>query len=157
MALLRFLRLEGIRGESQDALHRNEIDVLSWSWGLEHPGAVHVGGAAGAGGAVPQALTILKRVDRATVELIQACASGSSISEALLTVGYEGHVEFFRIRMWDVMVASVSTADSNADFISESISLRFTKVQVEYNSQSPDGVAGDRVQGQWDFRLNRRS
>lgn len=155
MALRRFLRLEGIRGESQDALHRDEIDVLSWSWGLEHPGAAHVGAAAGA--AVPQALTILKRVDRATVELIQACASGSSISEALLTVGYEGQVGFFRIRMWDAMVASVSTADSSADFISESISLKFTKVQVEYDSQSPDGGAGDRVQGQWDFRLNRRS
>lgn len=156
MALRRFLRLEGIRGESQDALHRDEIDVLSWSWGLEHPGAMHVGGA-GSAGAVPQALTILKKVDRATVELIQACASGSSISEALLTVGYEGQAEFFRIRMWDVMVASVSTADSSADFISESISLRFAKVQVEYDSQSPYGGAGDRVQGQWDFRLNRRS
>ncbi len=126
-------------------------------WSIPHPGAVHLGGAAGAGGAVLQALTILKRVDRATVALIQACASGNSISEALLTVGQEGQAEYFRIRMWDAMVASVTTADSSADFISESISLRFAKVQVEYNSQSPDGGVGDRVQGQWDFRLNRRS
>ena len=28
-----FLRLDGIPGESTDAKHKGEIDVLSWSWG----------------------------------------------------------------------------------------------------------------------------
>ena len=28
-----FLKLDGIPGESTDAKHKGEIDVLSWSWG----------------------------------------------------------------------------------------------------------------------------
>ena len=28
-----FLKLDGIPGESIDAKHKGEIDVLSWSWG----------------------------------------------------------------------------------------------------------------------------
>ncbi|MCX7249924.1 MAG: type VI secretion system tube protein Hcp, partial [Burkholderiales bacterium] len=38
-----FLRIEGsrqglLRGESQDASHPGEIDVMSWSWGMDSPG-----------------------------------------------------------------------------------------------------------------------
>ena len=29
-----FLKLTGVKGESVDDKHRDEIDVLSWSWGL---------------------------------------------------------------------------------------------------------------------------
>ena len=29
-----FLKLAGIEGESSDAKHKGEIDVLAWSWGL---------------------------------------------------------------------------------------------------------------------------
>lgn len=28
-----FLKIDGVDGESLDAQHRNEIDVLAWSWG----------------------------------------------------------------------------------------------------------------------------
>ena len=32
-----FLKLDGIPGESVDAKHKGEIDVLSWSWGESQP------------------------------------------------------------------------------------------------------------------------
>jgi type VI secretion system secreted protein Hcp len=28
-----FLKIDGIPGESTDSKHKDEIDVLSWSWG----------------------------------------------------------------------------------------------------------------------------
>ena len=28
-----FLKISGIKGESTDSKHKDEIDVLSWSWG----------------------------------------------------------------------------------------------------------------------------
>ena len=37
MALDYFLKLDGIPGESVDAKHKGEIDVLSWSWGESQP------------------------------------------------------------------------------------------------------------------------
>ena len=34
MAVDIFLKLDGIKGESQDHKHKDEIDVLAWSWGV---------------------------------------------------------------------------------------------------------------------------
>ncbi len=33
-----FLKIDGIEGESQDAKHKGEIDVESWSWGRHQTG-----------------------------------------------------------------------------------------------------------------------
>ena len=50
MAVDMFLDLEGeIRGESQDAKHSKEIDVLAWSWGMSQSGSFHTGGGGGSG------------------------------------------------------------------------------------------------------------
>lgn len=37
MALDMFLKIDGIPGESTDARHRDEIDVLSYNWGESQP------------------------------------------------------------------------------------------------------------------------
>ena len=34
-----FIKFDGIKGESADAKHKDEIDVESWSWGETHSGA----------------------------------------------------------------------------------------------------------------------
>ncbi|MET1015409.1 MAG: type VI secretion system tube protein Hcp, partial [Leifsonia flava] len=39
-----FLKLAGITGESVDAEHPDEIEVLSWSWGASNPGGGGFGG-----------------------------------------------------------------------------------------------------------------
>ncbi|MBK1640378.1 hypothetical protein CKO12_00460 [Chromatium okenii] len=33
MAVDMFIKITGITGEAQDKTHKNEIDVLAWSWG----------------------------------------------------------------------------------------------------------------------------
>lgn len=33
MAVDYFLKLDGIEGESADSNHKNEIQLMSWSWG----------------------------------------------------------------------------------------------------------------------------
>ena len=39
MAYDSFLKIEGIKGESLDSKHKDEIEVLSFSWGATQPGA----------------------------------------------------------------------------------------------------------------------
>src|SRR5712691_12443136 len=41
-----FLKITGISGQSQDRTHNDEIEVMSWSWGLTRAGAAGPGGAA---------------------------------------------------------------------------------------------------------------
>ena len=49
MAVDTFLKLAGIAGESDDARHKDEIDVLAWSWGVSeaHEGQTGAGASAG--------------------------------------------------------------------------------------------------------------
>ena len=49
MAVDFFLKIDGIPGESTDAKHKDEIDVLSWSWGANQTGTMSYGGGGGAG------------------------------------------------------------------------------------------------------------
>ena len=45
-----FLKFDGIKGESTDAKHKDEIDIESWSWGETHTrGRPARAAAAGAG------------------------------------------------------------------------------------------------------------
>ena len=49
MAVDMFLKLDGIKGESVDSKHKDEIAVLAWSWGMSNSGSAHLGGGAGSG------------------------------------------------------------------------------------------------------------
>ncbi|APR34617.1 type VI secretion system tube protein Hcp [Paraburkholderia sp. SOS3] len=43
-----FLKIVGIAGESQDALHRGEIEIDSWRWKMSQPSSM----MSGSGGVV---------------------------------------------------------------------------------------------------------
>ena len=58
-----FLSVKGARarpdqGESQDDKHKGEIEVLSWSWGMQ--GKPSLGGGSGSGKATMRELRIVK-------------------------------------------------------------------------------------------------
>ena len=44
MAADYFLKIDGIKGESLDDKHKDEIDVLSFSWGVSQSGSMAFGG-----------------------------------------------------------------------------------------------------------------
>jgi len=158
MALDMFIKMDSIKGESQDSKHKDEIDVLSWSWGLEQSAPIPPGGGGGAGKVSVHDLAITKRTDIATPPLMLACANGRHIKEALLTVRKSGReqLEFVRVKMSDVVVRSLSTASSASDnSITENVALNFSKVQVDYVQQKPDGSAGQTGQFKWDFSANK--
>ena len=49
MAMSIFARIGTIKGESQDARHKDEIDVLSWAWGVSRSGTAGHGAGGGCG------------------------------------------------------------------------------------------------------------
>ena len=48
MAVDMFIKIGDIDGESVDAKHAKEIDVLAWSWGMSPSGTTHTAGGGGA-------------------------------------------------------------------------------------------------------------
>jgi type VI secretion system secreted protein Hcp len=79
MAVEIFLKLAGIEGESEDAKHKGEIDVLAWSWGVSETPGSQTGGGGGAGKPQFRDLSIQKLVDVTAPLLLAATAKGSHI------------------------------------------------------------------------------
>lgn len=144
MAVDMFLKLEGLDGESRDAKHAGEIDILSWSWGLSNSGSAHVGGGAGAGKVNVQDISITKWIDKATPDLMSACCDGRHFTKAILTVRKAGEkpLEYLIITMEEVLITSISTGGSGGeDRLTENVSLNFAKVGTNYQEQDPKGAA----------------
>lgn len=158
MALDMFLNLEGeIKGESQDAKHKGEIDILSWSWGMSQSGSFHVGGGGGAGKANFQDISVTKWIDSASSVLMLYCANGDHFPKAKLTVRKAGKtpLEYLIINMEKVMVTSVSTGGSGGeDRLTENVTFNFAKVSVDYVEQKPDGSGGPAKTFAWDIAGN---
>ena len=90
MALSIFARIGTIKGESHDARHKDEIDVLSWSWGVSQSGTVGHGGGGGTSKASFRDLTFTHHVDKASPLLMKACATGQHVRDATITVRKAG-------------------------------------------------------------------
>ena len=69
-----FLKVDGIAGESTDAKHKDEIDVLAFSWGVSQTGGASSGGGGGTGKAVFDDLLVVARTSKASPHLWLACA-----------------------------------------------------------------------------------
>lgn len=154
-----FIKMDGIMGESTDAKHRGEIDVLYWSWGVTISSSTAVGGAAGATGKpIPADLKFSHFIDLASPSLIKTCASGRHIKEAVVTVQKAGAApqEFLIIKLYDVMVRSVET-DGNAleNRATENVALNFSKVEFVYNEYKQDGKLGSTNKMLWDVVGNK--
>src|SRR6478735_8248921 len=151
-----FARIGAIAGESQDSRHKDEIDVLSWSWGVSQSGTP---GGHGAGGGAGKAsfhdFTFVHHVDRSSPLLMKACAGGQHIRDATVTVrrAGKGQQEFLVVTMTDVLVTSVSTSVSGEGAATvESVVLAFAKVDLEYKPQKPDGSLDAGVHFTYDLK-----
>ena len=145
MAVDMFLKIEGVDGESADDKHKGEIDVLSFSWGMNQSGSMHVAGGGGTGKVNVQDMSITKYLDKATTVLMQKCATGKHFPKAILTCRKAGDkpVEYLKVTMEEVLVTGISSGGSqhDDDQPTESIMLNFATVNVEYTPQKADGSA----------------
>jgi type VI secretion system secreted protein Hcp len=154
-----FLKLKGIEGESTDHKHKAEIDVESFSWGETNAGSHAGGGGGGAGKVQMQDFHFVMKQNKSSPKLMQACASGEHIGEGLLTCRKAGgdQQEFLTVKMTDLLISSYQTGGSHGDVVPmDQISLNFSKIEVEYKEQKPDGTLGGAVKAGWNVKENKK-
>lgn len=159
MAVDMFIKIDGVKGEARDKTHKDEIDVLAWSWGMSQSGTAHMGGGAGAGKVSVEDLSFTKYVDVSSTDLMIACCNGKHFKEVNLTVRKAGEnpVEYIKIKMEEVLISSVSTGGSGGeDRLTESVTLNFAKVGVEYQSQDEKGAGKDKKNMTWNIAENTK-
>jgi len=151
-----FAKLGDIKGESLDDKHKDEVELLSWSWGVANIGAPPAGG----GQARPtfHDFSFTHKIDKASPLLLQSCATGQHLKEATITrrKAGKGQQEFLVIKMNDVIITSVNEADqgSGEDGF-ETVTLNFAKVDVEYRPQKPDGSLDAGVHFKYDIKAQK--
>ena len=159
MAVDMFIKLDDVKGESRDSKHKDEIDVLAWSFGASNAGTTHTGGGGGAGKVNVQDLSFTKWVDKASPNLIMSSCNGKHYKQAMLTVRKAGEnpLEYLKVSMKEVLVSSVSTGGSGGeDRLTENITLNFSWFKVEYTPQKADGTGEAAVEMAWNIAENTR-
>jgi type VI secretion system secreted protein Hcp len=151
-----FAKLGDIKGESTDSKHKEEIEVHSFSWGVTSTAGIGAGGG-GAGKATFQDLTIVHPIDKASPALLSACATGKHLKEAIITHRKAGkqQQEYLIVKMNDVIVTGVSHGGTAGQPYSESVSLAFAKVELEYKPQKADGSLDAGVHFKYDIKANK--
>lgn len=158
MAIDMFLKIDGIQGESTGAGHADEIDILSYTWGESQPAPTSSGGGGPAGRVAMQDFQFAMRVNKASPKLFLSCANGARIKNVVLTVRRSGAnpIEFLKWTLTDLTVASYqSAASAPSDASPDQVSLRFTKIEMEYRPVRPDGSLGAPIKEGWDLTTNR--
>jgi type VI secretion system secreted protein Hcp len=153
-----FAKIGDIKGESLDDKHKGEIELLSWSWGVSNAGEMRGGSGGGEGKASFHDLSFTHKIDKASPVLMQACATGVHLKEATIThrKAGKGQQEFLVIKMNDVIITSVSHSDSD-DGRSESVSMAFAKVDLQYKPQKADGSLDAGIHFKYDIKANKEA
>src|SRR5260370_22111623 len=125
-----FAKIGDIKGESLDDKHKDEVEVLSYSWGVTNAAHIPTGGGGGAGKATFQDLSIVHKIDKASPNLLQACATGEHLKEATITVrkAGEGQQEFLIVKMNDVIITGGGQIAPGSEPGSERAKLECAKV-----------------------------
>ena len=151
-----FAKLGDIKGESLDSKHKDEIEVLSYSWGVSNAGSMAHGSGGGEGKSTFHDLSFVHNIDKASPVLMQACANGTHLKEATIThrKAGKGQQEFMIVKMNDVIITGV-THGGSGDGAQENVSLAFGKVSVEYKPQKPDGSLDAGIHFKYDLKAQK--
>ncbi|MDP9281493.1 MAG: type VI secretion system tube protein Hcp [Chloroflexota bacterium] len=155
-----FLKIGDIKGESLDDKHKDEIDVMSFSWGLSQTGTLASGGGAGTGKAQFQDLHFTSNMSKASPKLFLACASGEHIKEATLSGrrGGDGKAQgdYLILKMTDVLISSYQTGGANGSNPTDQVSMAYAKIEFTYKPQNSDGSLDAGITTGWDLKANKK-
>jgi type VI secretion system secreted protein Hcp len=158
MAADAFLKIDGIVGESSDSKHKGEIEVVAWSWGEAQTPGSPGGGGGGAGKVQMQDFRYTALTSKASPRLVLACASGEHLKQAVLTCRRPGktQLDFLKLTFTDVRISSFHLGRVVGEQPFDEATIAYSRIEVEYRVQNPDGSLGAPVKAGWDLKTNKK-
>src|SRR5271168_1684274 len=139
MAVDYFLKLEGVPGESADDQHKNEIQIMSWSWGASQVSSVAGTGGSGAGKADLSDFSVMTYFDKATPKFFKSIGLGTHIKSGTMNAiksGADGK-PYLKVDFKELFVSSVQISGSSEI---PTVSLSFTyEIKIDYSVQDENG------------------
>jgi type VI secretion system secreted protein Hcp len=131
-----------IKGDSDDALHKDQICISDWSWGMTTSSSM-----GGMGGAVKTSLSeisFVKYVDTSSTALMSVMRNNETIKKGILTVRKPGGkpIDYFTISFERARISAYSVASKSGVELVEQISIAFEKVEIQHFSLDVNGGRG---------------
>ena len=159
MAYDAFLKLDGVKGESQKQNHAGEIDLMSFSWGASNSSSVGTGTGSSSGKVTVHDFSVTKTTDSSSAPMFQKCCDGTTFATAVVTLQRQtnsGAMAYLVYNFTNVYVTSIQWSGSggSGDTPMESVSFAFETCTIDYTPQNDDGSAGNPVHRGWDVGEN---
>jgi len=155
-----FLNIEGIKGESTDSKHKDEIDLESWSFSESNSGDSAGRGGSGAGKVSMGDFVFVSKYSKASPMLFLSCATGEHVKKATLTCRKAGgkQEEYLKVVLSDLLVSSYSSGGSaHGEVVPlDQVSINFSKIEWQYSPQDNTGKVGSPVKTGYDLKLNKK-
>lgn len=156
MAQDMFIKIDGIEGESLDASHKNEIQVLAWNWEVSQHSNMHSGSGGGSGKASVADFCFSHYMDKASPNLLSYCLLGKHIKNIRFVLRKAGGdpLEYLTINFTDVIITRVDMAGSLEDETRprEIVRFSFTKMTQDYVMQNAEGHKSGVVSANYDVK-----
>jgi type VI secretion system secreted protein Hcp len=126
-----WVRIPGIDGESTNADHKGEIDVLSYSQALDSKTCEFI---------------IEKQLDKASPALAESVAKRAMLPSVVFSArkSGEGQKDFLNVTLASVSIAAVNTS-LGRDAASEQVVLKPRSVTISYRAQDAKGTLGPAI------------
>lgn len=140
MAVDYFLKLDGIEGESADEKHKNQIQLMSWSWGASNMSSVAGTGGSGAGKVDMSDFNLMTYFDKSTPKFFKNISKGTHITKGTLEAvksGADGK-PYLKIDFQEIFITGLQMSASS-EVPSVSITFTYNEIKVDYSQQDEKG------------------
>jgi type VI secretion system secreted protein Hcp len=155
-----FLKLTGITGECQESNHKGQIEIMSYSEGLNNLSSGGTGMGGGVGRVEYRDFSFTCKLEKAVPNLMSFCADHKPISEAVFTATKMGGAgksyEYLQITMKNARVSHVDIAGSANAEAHVSVTLNFEEIKTEYWEENATGGKGASVNAAWNNKENKK-
>ena len=148
-----FLRLGDIKGESTDAKHKDQIEILSFTQSFINSYDIGSGGGGSTGKVQCGAISMMKNIDKSSPLLLKGVATGQHFKDGVISFQSADNqaMEYYTITMTDVVVSALTQSDSqDPNRIFENLVLNARAFEFKYTPQTIKGSVGTPITFKYD-------
>jgi type VI secretion system secreted protein Hcp len=149
-----------VKGESQDSLHKDWIDIFGNSFQESNVVVLGGGGGAGAGKVSFSDITVVKEMDSSSPKFMLTCARGDRYGEVLIQgmmPGANSDKKCYEIKMTHAFVTGVAPRmvyRGDSFVIMEEVKFRFARIDWTYYPYDESGRQTPPVTAYWEIDTN---
>ena len=147
-----FLEVSGVVGESTDKSHTQWIEILSFNMGMSKPSSGTTMSRS-RGDIIVEDIIIVKEVDKSSPKLMEKCAKGQVVTEAVIEFCQDVGGSFetvYRYELSNVLITSFYCSGyTSEDVPVEEMSLNFEEITVTYTEFDAGGKSKGNVEFTW--------